>query len=295
MRRVLLAGILLATTAAAPAGPAGELERDVRDLVTAGWGFDVGVEVHVEGEGIVYSRAADEPRFAASAIKTFVALDLVARTRLDLDTEPAGVGMLLWPGVHPAFAGLRDDQLARVRRELSGRTWRELARIMMGRTAAPNDVYNAACNLVMIKLGGPEAIQERVRGMHEAFSDLVLDHYMLTWNGDGDNRVSPHALVSLYRMIASGGVPGVGPERVAVLRDLLHDGSAGDALFGKPGTLYPAPMARVQAGYLERGDRDLVFAVMGEMRPPGNVPPADAFVVLLASVDSLAARCRRLP
>ena len=37
------------------------------------------------------------------------------------------------------------------------------------------------------------------------------------------------------------------------------------------------------------------FAIMGEMKPVPGVESADAFVVLLASVDSLASVCRALP
>ena len=119
---------------------------------------------------------------------------------------------------------------------------------------------------------------------------------MLTWNGDGDNRATPRALVALYRAIARGAIPGLDEERVRLLRDLVResgDGGVG-SVFDKQGTLYPRPMARVHAGYVERGAHDVVYAVMGECSDVGRREPTDAFVQLMAAVDSVAAACRRV-
>ncbi len=259
-------------------------------------GLEVGLDVMVEGEGVLASRSAGTPRPAASAIKTAVALVLLADRATVLSEKPAGVELLLRAGVHPAFRGFSDDDLDDARAGLAGKSHLELAQVMMGRTGAANDVYNAACNILMIKLGGPRAIEARLHALDPAFRGFKIDHYMLTWNGDGDNRATPRALVALYRDIARGEVPGLDEERVQLLRDLVResgDGSPG-SVYEKPGTLYPRPMARVHAGYVERGTRDLVFAVMGEAAETPDEPPADTFVRLMAAVDSVAAACRRI-
>jgi hypothetical protein len=298
------AGSLLAS-AAAPGGEgfspetrvAGRsLRRSVEVVTGSEFGIDLGVEVFVEGRGYLYRRQAEVPRPAASAIKAFVLLDLI-REGPPVDGVPHGAQRLLYPGVHIGFSGFSGAELARARTVLAGKTYGDLARIMMGRTESPNDVYNAACNLLMIKLGGPRRIAARVRGYHPEFATVDINRYMQRWNHDGDNRVSPSALVALYRMVSEGRVPGLDPPAVARLRELLlEEGNGGPgSRFGKQGTLYPDPMARIQAGYREREGGDVVFAVMGELRNTGTLADRDAFVVLLAAVDSVAAMCAKLP
>lgn len=285
---------------AAPARGSADRSRAVLDasvdrLLDSGFGFDLAVAVYRGGDGVLYERAADEPRPAASAIKSFLALDLLSSRTPALDAVPAQADEWLRPGGHPAFEGFAEEALARCRAALAGRTYRELARIMMGRTDAPNDVYNAACNLVMIGLGGPASIHERIHRMDPRFAGVDVNRYMLTWHADGDNLASPHALVALYRMTAEGTLPGLDAERQALFREWLLDPATRSPRYEKPGTLYPEPMVRVRAGYEERGDRDLVYAIMGTMENHREMAPEDAFVLLLAAVDTLTSICRELP
>ncbi len=278
------------------AGRARIIDDAVRRAGFGANGLEVGLDVMVEGEGVLASRAAGTPRPAASAIKTAIALVLLADRFAVLNERPVGVELLLRAGTHPAFRGFSAEELDDARAALVGKSHLDLARVMMGRIDARNDVYNAACNILMIKLGGPRAIETRLHALNPAFRGFKIDHYMLTWNGDGDNRATPRALVALYRDIARGEVPGLDDERVRLLRDLVResgDGSSG-SVFEKPGTLYPRPMARVHAGYVERDGGDLVFAVMGEAAETPDEPPADTFVRLMAAVDSVAAACRRI-
>ncbi len=298
-RGLPVAAILLALTPAAAAPGDGRAEAIARAIQRSGFGaggLEIGLEVLVEGEGPVVSRSADVPRPAASAIKTAIALVLLADRAATLQEVVPGVDALLRPGMHGAFRGFSPEELDRARSELNGKTYLELARVMMGRTGAFNDVYNAACNLLMIRLGGPAAIQERLHGLDPAFRGFRIDRFMLTWDGDGDNYATPRSLVALYRAIARGEVPGLDPEQVWVLRDLVRESGDGDvgSVYDKPGTLYPRPMARVHAGYVEQGARDLVYAVMGEATEVPGEHPADTFLRLMAATDSVAAACRRV-
>ncbi len=286
---------------AAPAAATARTAADHLDAEIDGLGLDrlgmsLGVEIVIEGRGVVYSRDASTPRPAASAIKTAIALDLLAERAEVLDEVPVGVENLLSPGMHPAFRGFSAAQLDEARRALAGKTYLELARIMMGRTEALNDVYNAACNVLMVKLGGPEAINQRLHQREPAFAGFDVNRYMLTWNGDGDNMATPAALVTLYRMTASGRVQGLDPARVDLLRQFILDTGPGGAgsVYEKAGTLYPKPIARIHAGYVERPEGTLIYAIMGEVENTGDRDPGDVFVELLNAVDTVTMYCRDL-
>jgi len=292
---LLLLVSLLFLGGASPHGPDPSLARlilriDSLDLE----GLQLGVEVTREGEGVLYRRGAEEARAAASAIKTAIALDLLEVLGDQLDEAPAGVEFLLTPDTHPAFRGFTDRQLAHCRSRLPGLSYLELARVMMGRTPAPAEVYNAACNILMVKLGGPAAINRRLHELDPLLGGIDINRYMETWNGDGDNRATPRSLVALYSMTSHGVVPGLDAERVAVLRELvLEEGNGGPgSVYEKGGTLFPVPMVRVHAGYVERPGRDLVYAVMGEIPDPPGDDPGDLFVEFMSAVDSVAVLCR---
>jgi hypothetical protein len=271
-------------------------DLDAAVSALAGDGGQLGVLVVVEGKGVVVSRDPAVPRAAASAIKTAIAVDLLSVRGDLLDTVPAGVDALLRPGTHPAFRGFTPRELEEARAQLSGKTYRELARIMMGRTDAVNAVYNAACNLIMIKLGGPRAIGERIHALDPSLAGLDVNRYMQSWNGDGDNTATPEALVSLYRMAASGDVPGLDETGVQTLRAFLRrDGSGGPGtVYEKVGTLYPQPMVRVHAGYQHRDSGNLVYAVMGEIPKEGTGDEAERFARLMNAVDHVTEACLRL-
>lgn len=298
--RALLPGAVLGTLllgGASPERPDPALSRlilEIDSLPLYREGLKLGVEVAREGEGVLYRRRAEEARAAASAIKTAIALDLLAVFGSQLDDVPVGIEFLLAPGNHPAFAGFTSEQLATCRSRLAGLTYLELARVMMGRAPAPAEAYNAACNLLMVKLGGPASITRRLHEMDPLLAGIDINRYMETWNGDGDNRATPRSLVTLYSMTSHGIVPGLDARRVEILRELvLEEGDGGPgSVFEKGGTLFPVPMVRVHAGYVERPGRDLVYAVMGEIPDAVDGDPGDLFVELMSAVDSVAVLCR---
>lgn len=293
-RLLLIAGLLLIAPIPGGTGEGESLavESQIRSLLGSD-GVEFGVHVVLEGKGVLFSRNPGVPRHAASAIKTAILVDLLRFRGDQLDQVPPGVDALLQRGTHPAFSGFLAEELARAREHLPGRTFLELARIMMGRTDAANAVYNAACNVIMVKLGGPSAIARRLHALDPALQGIDIHRYMQSWNGDGDNTATPEALVNLYSMTASGSVPGLDTERVVILRALLlEDGDGGPgSTFGKVGTLYPDPMVRVHAGYLDREGGNLVFAVMGEVPHPPAEAPTEQFVELMSSVDEVARLC----
>jgi hypothetical protein len=299
---LLLLSVLGNAPAATPAAGKGgeflaELDRDLARLEAGEPGLELGIVVWLEGKGLVYARRPEVPRAAASAIKSAVALDLLVTRRGVLEEVPPGLDHLLRPGSHPAFQGFSPEELAQASRELAGKTYLGLARVMMGRDRADRAVYNAACNVLMVKLGGPEAIRERLRRLDPAFLGLDLNRYMLTWQGDGDNWATPSGLLALYRLAAAGRLPGLDARGQALFRDLVREnGSESPQIFEKAGTLYPKPMARVHAGYVERAEGDLVYVVMGEVREPApGRNPSDVLLRLLTAVDAVTMVCREIP
>ena len=268
------------------------IDQAVQQIIHSEFDIDLGLAVFVEGEGPVYSRDSDRLFPAASSMKSFVALDFLARYPDRLNKVPLDLSSLLIFGRHPAFFGFSKEEMDVVRGRLTGKTYLELAQIMMGHTNDSNMVYNAACNVLMVELGGPRAIQTHLAQLDSAFSGLDFNRYMYQWNGDGDNRATPAALARLYSMLSRGDLPGLKDMQVSQLRSLLQ---REDRRFEKAGTLYPKPMARIHAGFDDRGDRDLVYAVMGELQNNSHLAPPDAFVLLLAVVDTLTAIVRETP
>jgi hypothetical protein len=284
-------GAVLPGKAAEP--PPAELRNAVQRLLDANTGLDLALGVALPDREVVFGHRLDESRPAASAIKAFVALDLLHQHPDRLEDIPAGIGFLLLPGSHPAFSGFRPEALSEARRDLEGLSWLDLARVMMGRDSANNETYNAACNLLMIKLGGPEAIDRRMKVL--GFEGVDLNRYMFQWDG-GDNRATPAVLLRLYTRAAAGSLVGLTPEGGEIFRSLLLEGEDGQGKrYGKMGTLYPRPMIRVRAGWYERGGTDIVYAIMGTMDESTSAASADAFVFLLAAVDTLAAIVRDVP
>ena len=297
MHRVILRclTICIGWSVLSGASPAtSDWEGEIKRLGLEASGVHLGMEVVIEGQGVVMSRAARVPRAAASAIKTAVALDLLSSHGRNMDDIVQGTESMLQPGMHPAMSGFSHENLAHCRTELSGKSYRDLLRVMMGRTGSSNEAYNAACNLIMIKLGGPESITRRLHALDPSLSGIVLNRYMEQWNGDGDNQATPEALVSLYRMTASGSVPGIEADALAELKDLLRRDEEADPVYEKEGTLFPRPMVRVRAGYVEDGGRRLVYAVMGEVPDPASPASSDVFLRLMRGVDAMALQCRGL-
>jgi len=286
--------LLLPTALCGGAPAATDWDKEIQRLGLERPGIQLGYEVVIEGKGIVKSRAAGVPRAAASAIKTAIAVDFLCAHATSLDDVLQGSESLLEPGTHPAMSGFTRDELAQCRTELAGKTYRDLLSIMMGRGAASNEAYNAACNLIMIKLGGPESITRRLHNMDPALRGIVLNRYMQQWNGDGDNQATPEALVSLYRMTASGALPGLAPDEMRELRSLLRREEDPELLFEKEGTLFPRPMVRVRAGFIEKPDGCLVYAIMGEVPEPSAPASSDLFLELMRGVDKMAVECRSL-
>jgi len=84
------------------------------------------------------------------------------------------------------------------------------------------------------------------------------------------------------------------PDEMRELRSLLRREDDPDLLFEKEGTLFPRPMVRVRAGFIEKPDGCLVYAIMGEVPEPSAPASSDLFLELMRGVDKMAVECRSL-
>lgn len=273
---VLLLGVLSGPSALA--GPLGDrIDRVVQGRLAEGpegttltvWaGFADGREL--------YARDADRPMPVASAIKAAILLELYAKYEGEIDQRPAAASRLLDDENHPAFAHYRKSSRAKVREALGDSTVDEIGRVMIGKTKAPNLVYNGAANVAIGLLGGPQEANRSIRKRDPAFGGLTLNRYMLANRTErGDNTATASALAAVHRRLATRNLPGLREETIDRVRAVLAAGDGGSRLFSKGGSLTSDPLTRVRAGWREGDRRSLVWVVMGSA-PKEGLPDTEA-------------------
>ena len=81
-----------------------------------------------------------------------------------------------------------------------------------------NATYNCAANLVTSALGGPEALERRIRARDPAFNGVFVRRYMLADRAKpGDNEATPGSLAAVLQRLAARNLPGLRPETIEVL------------------------------------------------------------------------------
>ena len=213
----------------------------------------------------LYASGSGETLPTASAIKTAILIELFARFAVALDQPPPGLDALLRDD-HAAISHFSPPQRDEIRRSLAGVTVRRLGGIMMGSVPASNLVYNAAANVSIALLGGPQGATRSIRDRDPAFAPIAVRRYMLAdRKATGDNEATPASLAAVLQRLASHRIPGIADATVEDIRRaiLAKDDSRRGRVFFKEGDLATVPITCVRTGWCEKpGVGAIVFVVM---------------------------------
>jgi len=263
------------------------LDPKVRVGITA---FRVADQEDAAGPG-AFAKNADAVLPTASAIKTAIMIELFAKFHDALDVPPPSLDAILADD-HPAVAHFEPKPRAEIREGLSGSGVRRIGRVMLGSEEAPNHVYNAASNVAIALLGGPEETTRLIHERDPAFGSIQVRRYMLTDRTvRGDNEATAEGLAAVLRRLASRTIPGLDPAAVEACRmavEIADDPARGRRFF-KDGALDSTPITRVATGWYEPADGPpIVYAVMLAQDAPGAASTAETAAKLAATVGELA-------
>jgi hypothetical protein len=260
------------------------------DLEKHGGPVKVGLWVGGASGDARFSIDGDKVFPTASAIKKAILIELFARFSNDLDQPPPGLLDIL-KDAHPAIAHFTPAQRDEVRKGLAGASVRRIGGIMMGSVPASNLVYNAAANVSIAALGGPEQATRAIRARDSAFAPIAVRRYMLAdRRANGDNEATPAALAAVLQRLASRQVPGLEASTTDEIRRALlakDDPRRGRHSF-KEGDLASDPLSCVRTGWFEPpGGPVVVYVVMTAQDNPGDKTRDEAYRNLVATAARL--------
>ena len=286
-----LAALLTTTLATAADDPTKTVDPIIQEL---GPGVRAGAIVQVVGSAnasATFRKNADLTLPTASSIKTAIMIELFAAFPKALDVPPPGLDDILKDD-HPAIAHFDAKQRDEIRAGLKGASVRRIGRVLLGSEDASNIVYNAACNVAIALLGGPEATTEAIHRRDPAFAPIVVRRYMLTDRKvRGDNEATAESLAAVLARLASRTVPKLDAATAEACRTALTTGD--DPAIGrrhsKGGSLDSLPITRVASGWYDRdGKPPIVYVVMIAKDDPGGATAAEAGAKLEAAADRIA-------
>lgn len=286
-----LAAVLTTTlaTAADDPRPAG-VDPIIQEL---GPGVRAGVFVTVASDEST-ARRKDEalPLPTASSIKTAIMIELFAKFPKALDVPPPGLDAILKDD-HPAIAHFTAKQRDEIRKGLKGASVRRIGRVLLGSEDASNLVYNAASNVAIALLGGPEGTTEAIHRRDPAFAPIMVRRYMLTDRKIlGDNEATAEALAAVLSRLASRTLANLDPTTAEACRTALT--TSDDPTIGrrhsKGGSLDTLPITRVVSGWYDRdgGQPPIVYVVMIVKDDAGDTTAQRTGDRLEAAADRIA-------
>jgi hypothetical protein len=276
--RTRVAAIALVLASSAARADFASVDESV-DKALAEQGGAVRAALWVGGtSGARYTRDAGATLPTASAVKTAILIELFAKFAGSLDRAPEGLDAVL-KDEHPAVAHFTAAQREEIRKGLTDASARRIGGVMMGSIEASNLVYNAAANVAIALLGGPEGATRAIRARDPAFAPIAVRRYMLAdRKAHGDNEATAEALAAVLRRLAARQVKGLEAETVEAIRKaiLTKDDPKRGHHFLKDGDLASAPITVVRSGWYEpaAGGPAVVYVVM-LARPDAGATSAD--------------------
>ncbi|MBT8082967.1 MAG: class A beta-lactamase-related serine hydrolase [Gammaproteobacteria bacterium] len=218
-----------------------------------------------------YEHNADDVRPAASAIKTAILVEFLS-TQLDSLDEPFdALEAIVDNPASPAIRHFDADQEAYVQNELRDLTARQLAQAMVHTEHTySNAAYNAAANVIIEYLGGPEALSERLQRRFPDAAGLQVARYMLADRQQNpDNLLTARSLATILRYLAQDGP--TDELRTAARAILLYetDANRGDHYY-KGGSLRSDPQVRIESGWWDHRGAAVVYAVIATRPSPAK-------------------------
>lgn len=240
--------------------------------------------------GPVYSTGDDVVIPAASSIKAALLIEFFAEfaERLDEPFEPTT--SLLRDRDSPAFRHFDHGTLQNIRTDLIGLTARELGEAMISKKhVTSNAAYNAAANLIILVLGGPEAVTRKIRDRHAGLENTTIARYMLANRYDtGDNTTTLADLGTIHRSLALRDIRGINAETTESICAVLEiESLGGRRQFYKGGSLSSDPQVRIEAGWLQHEEDILLYAVAAHRKSPPESRDT-GFTILRSQVAELS-------
>lgn len=216
-----------------------------------------------------FQHNAGAVRPAASAIKTGILIEFFGERRDMLDAPFDEIDAIVTNPSSPAIAHFSAEQKSEARKELPGLTSRQLGEAMIHKKhVTSNAAYNAAANIIIEYLGGPEAVSERIRRRFPDVHGLRLSRYMLAdRHKTGDNLLSAEALAQVLESIA-GADEKNGLFAAARQALFLEEDETRGIHYYKGGTLTSHPQARIEAGWWENDHGAFVYVVIATRPKP---------------------------
>lgn len=257
-------------------------DDDLGDRITAaleGGPFPTNVAIwcgRPDGSVIVEQRA-DVPFSAASSIKTAILVELLDEFEDRLDERPREAAAILSP-THPAIRHFPANARAEIVEALSKATVADLGSILMtyedrSGEKYSNAVYNAASNVAIAMLGGPEGCTKRMHARSRELQGIVVGRYMLVpATPRVDNVVTANSLAALYRHLANGSLPGLSKANHARVAEFAPNAvSRSKTLYvHKTGGLTAPRVVRADAGWATKDGRRVVFVILVNAAPGPN-------------------------
>jgi hypothetical protein len=220
-----------------------------------------------------YQWQASVPRPTASAIKTALLVEFFAAHQGHLEEEVPEIGQRLF---RPPIVGFGARQYER---KLKEATASHIGQVMMGKIEAPNEEYNAAANLVIGALGGPEFATQKIHARDPAFAHIMVRHYMFEPADGQENEATADALARVLQRLAARKISGIDDATVTALRGAfvaVENAPVGTHYF-KGGEFNGDPLMVVNSGWVETEPLILVYVVMTTQPNPGPYPREVAF------------------
>lgn len=277
--------LLLVGTALAQATETGKAGRDplaaeVEALVAKhGNGVQAAVWLADRDGRVLFARDAEALRPTASAIKVPLLVELLARCADKPAPKLTRSAQIVDSVAHPAMKPFPAPAHAEIQTRLRNADVDTAAATMIRGDGVANATYNAAANLVIAELGGPQGADQALAARWPGAPEIRVRRYMLAPRDEfGDNEASARALGKVWLALLRQEIPGADQALATRARAVLA--VAPDAKYGahfcKHGALDSLPLARVLSGAYERGERGLVYVVMlSQPALPEGTTPAD--------------------